>query len=277
MNDTAHTFDLARFASRVQVEKLFDADRDAMGQDATMISRGNGSYARSWYGVESADNLSGVVSCIVARGDQGTTDRVVKAQREAQDLQIPAAREIKNVLKSRRVVGQRFDLERVLANDPKPWSRFERANTQGSKIVSFYVPMGGTADRSAKEIAWSPVAAVVLADLLEAAGYRVEIWAASRARQHKGVLLSLRAKLKDAGDTLDINSIARVAHPSIFRAVYLPMRAAHWGKPTIDGGYGSTCPIDPAAFGDPEGIALPHAYSLSECLSVLKAAITRFT
>lgn len=216
------------------------------------------------------------IATIVRQGDAATTSRVADAVKQCAGVKLPSARTIKPMWADRRLTGTRIDLDAALAGQPRAWGRFERTRVaQGTRTIAIYIPTGGPGYLSAEQIAWAPVPALVVADLLEAAGYRCEIWTASRADRTE--ICSGRALLKRSEDTLDLNSVARCAHAAFHRGIVMPARRrACFPKSTDTGRYGQTISIDPSDFGDSDAIAVKHTYSLADAVSEVKRIIETF-
>jgi hypothetical protein len=230
-----------------------------------------------WVGVSSTKALDREVATINARGDLATTQRVHKAATVVRDLSLPAARSIKPVWATNRYAGTRLDVERAIRGMPDAWGRFERRPGAGTRHTALYLPLGGAASRTADELGWTAVAGIVIADLLEGAGYCCEIYAASTAVGClNGRDVAIRAMLKTAQDPLNENAISRAAHPAFFRGLVLCYRMFLLGD-VFSSRSGSTRSIDPSVFGDDQAIAIRHSYSLNEAVAEITRVIKLFS
>lgn len=271
-----HTFDFADYASTARMNALSELSAE------TGFGRLEGYFSADRLGLESTANLCSVVAVILKNGDLSTTERVREAHKACTDLTLPAARSVKPVWVERNLTGRRVDIGAALRGEARCWGRFERTRqANGARVVALYVPMGGLASRSAEEIGWATVAGIVVADILEGAGYRAEVWGCSQADQHTGDSLSVRTLLKGADVPMDIHAVSRIAHPAVFRALVLGIRGTHFGQIGRKGGkcsesFGSTEAIDPRAFGDEGAIAVRHSYSIGEAVGEIERVIAEF-
>lgn len=246
------TVDLENYATPEAIEELWreeatDPDTDHI---QTLVSNDP-----AFFSVRNAADLA----TVIASGDDESRARLQRAMAAKEVTNVASAYSIRPHLNHRRVVGQRFDLERVLTDDPKPWARFESKRTVGQKIVSLYMPMGGSCFLTPDEIAWAPVAAIVIADILEAAGYRVEVWGATASITSGGVVSVIRVPVKSAESTIDLQSLARFAHPGITRAFLFAQQGVQCLRAGETIGYGHGIPatddVDLAAlFGEGERV-----------------------
>lgn len=274
----AHTFDLNTYHTPEAVDALFeeeshrqtDAMRDHMTSDP------------HWFGCESSQELASVI----ARGDSKSTDLVKQAHRECAALTLPKARSVKPVWQTARYAGTRLNVDRALQGMPDAWGRFERskqvAGTQ--RTIALYVPLSGNCNLSAREIAWSPVAALVCADILEGAGYRCEIWGIEQtiSMHARGYSITCRFAVKQAEDTLDLNSIARLAHPSVLRGICFATNTVELFKQAgveLGSGHGNCSgeSIDPKIFGEENAIMPRPARDIRGCIAEINRVIKLFT
>lgn len=118
------------------------------------------------------------------------------------------------------VEGTQFDVARMLTNEPEHWTRWETtqeaSHSIGNKCISICLN-GSVHWMIARDVIVARGAAVVaLANLLEYAGYNVEITLAFRT-EYRGALTSL-ITLKRYGEPSDMATVAfALAHPSSAR------------------------------------------------------------
>lgn len=271
-----HTYPLARYTQRTgpmttETREFTLEPFIKTAASSELLRKHDQRFDADRLGLASRKNLPGMISAIVGFGDAATTARVETARRAAEHLALPAPKRVAPVLTTRHASGVRFNLDRVLGGDPLPFDRWERSHVRaGSRVISLSVPIGGRSRYSAAEIGWAPVSAIVIADLLENAGYRVEMWGISRAECGYGREVSLRCPLKAADAPLDVNAISRIAHPAIFRGLILAIRHREFHD------IGGTIDIDPKAHGDADGFALQHTYSFEAAIEQVKSTITKF-
>ena len=83
--------------------------------------------------------------------------------------------------------GDDVDLDR-LRGGQECWRTMRRESVAGPQTFCVVADMGTRCDKASMDILWRGAVAIVLADLLEAQGHRVEMWAACRqaARSRTG-------------------------------------------------------------------------------------------
>ena len=224
----------------------------------------------SWLGVQNASNAPSIVALIAKNGDLATTKMVEDIRARCADLLLNSPVSVKPTWNDATLNGPRVNVATMLQGKPRAFGRFERQPKRAPKVLTVYVPIGGIRSRSAEEISCSSVAGIITVDMLEAAGYRCEVWGASCADGDYGPQ-QIRTLLKEAHDPADINAISRVAHPVVFRGLMLSLRTDHGGN--------STSAIDPKRFDDNrEGIVVVrHSYSEAEVVDEVKRALLPFT
>jgi hypothetical protein len=101
------------------------------------------------------------------------------------------------------------------------WRGTLRQRRTGPTSLTVVIDMATSGVVDTDQILWRGVAAIVLAERLEAAGYMVEIWLASHTTNcHLNGLGSLIAcRLKDAGAPLDIASLVNAVSGWFYRTV----------------------------------------------------------
>ncbi|MDZ4819196.1 MAG: hypothetical protein SGJ20_09515 [Planctomycetota bacterium] len=125
------------------------------------------------------------------------------------------------------------DVDRVLIGDPMFYRDMHRDEVQGPNTITLLCNIGGRQDVTADEMFWRGAAAVAAADLLEAAGYSVEVVAWSRAEHvfpsgKTDVFVAYR--LKECGGTLDIDSLACGLSCWFFRTAVFSARVNGWDR-----------------------------------------------
>ena len=126
------------------------------------------------------------------------------------------------------------------------WRTTKRDLATGPEVVTLETNWGGTARRSAEELFWQGAAAACLTDILEQAGYRVEVFANNYSVHPRGRTL-LRIRVKEADAPVRIDTLAGVlCHAATFRVFGL---AAKEQAPLyVDGGHGRTTEISRQQF-----------------------------
>lgn len=276
-----HEFELSKYGSKAALDELM-REHARLAQihrfDAHWRANADGRYDNaSWLGVENAGRLAE----IVARGDAKLTDQVKKAHKKCTSLTLPMARSIKPVWADRHLTGTRVDVDALIRGAPRAWGRYERSKrTQGDRTIALYVTLAGNCGLTAAQISWAPVPALVVADLLEAAGYRCEIWGVSQSRYRADDSITVRFPLKRAEDTLDLNTVARVCCPAVLRAITFSVEANQLAYRGISIGYGhgdcSGDRIDVSLFGESGAILCSPTHSLGEAVAEITRVIKNF-
>jgi len=135
--------------------------------------------------------------------------------------------------------GERFDVERHYAG-LAPWQAYHRtAGGTNGRIVPIVAVMGTPGGVTAQTIAWRVYAAVKAIDMLEDAGYRVELTAAYLTLD----MFTLRrdawelwVRVKEADDPVDLSQIAAVLSAAAHRWYGWAWKAAE--PDTISDGFG---------------------------------------
>lgn len=121
--------------------------------------------------------------------------------------------------------GDEMDLCRLRSGAPF-WQESRRKVRSAPAVVSIVVNVATACSFSARQAGWRGAAAVALAHLLEAAGYRCDMWvmcAVSSSRFHRGPVKCASAiNVKRAQDPLDIHAAASAMSAWFFRAWMIP-------------------------------------------------------
>lgn len=124
--------------------------------------------------------------------------------------------------------GDEIDIDRVRSGQD-PWRQTRREQQRGPQTITVVAHVGALCNVSHDDILWRGAAAIVLADLLEKAGYRVELWSASQTTQtyENGEGSFNAVRLKDAGEPLDISNVVNGIAGWFLRTVVFQSRAVH--------------------------------------------------
>ena len=114
--------------------------------------------------------------------------------------------------------GDEFDIHRMYSgNLDASWSSERGGLEQGPRIVKLMVPYGGNCSKTMEKLFWTGAAAVVLGDVLENAGFSVQIDGFHLGAQSNHMELQV-LNLKKAGEPLNPSAIAwSLCHPASFR------------------------------------------------------------
>ena len=206
---------------------LLDSPNDLLAvRDPDYPHRANGALWRSrapappergsWMG--NVSNLKQAEALLT----EGWPAGVARAQGLLADLEhaIPEAKQLTRRVRYRDA-GDEVDTGRYLSGAyDTMWRSMPRdAETTGNKIVSVNIAYGGPCLVQGDDLFWSGAAAAVLVDHLEAAGFRVELFASCKIGARSGPdSVIVRTRLKDAGEPLRLDSaIAFVGHPAVYR------------------------------------------------------------
>lgn len=162
------------------------------------------------------------------------------------------------------------------------WRRTTRKHGKAPQTLSIVLPWGDNCHTSQDEMFWAPAAAIALTDLLERAGYAVDLRGAfvscmSRGGRHYA---AVEVTVKAAGEILRPNSVAAIfAHAGAFRWYGIPALA---GTPNaVDSSFGfafdpkeaMTLLVD-AKLTDPAHIVFPRVYSREAAVKAIQDVLT---
>lgn len=140
--------------------------------------------------------------------------------------------------------GDDLDLDRLRSGQDY-WQKCQRVTTRAPAPVTIISSMSTSCYRSAESVMWRGAAAIVISDLLEKSGYRVDLWSCdcvtgglSRSRYGDSQFIGIR--LKDTQMPLDISSVVNGTSGWFFRTVggFQTLHCCDYDVPNV--GYG--CP-----------------------------------
>lgn len=142
--------------------------------------------------------------------------------------------------------GDEVEYDRLRAGQGEFWRTTAREEQRGPTTVTVFAAVSTSACRKPEEILWRGAAAIVLADLLEKAGYRVELVACNHVswayRNDDGGFQAVT--LKHAEQPLDIAAVVNGLAGWFFRTVFF--QAYHVDRPAeVELNYGNPRPISP--------------------------------
>jgi hypothetical protein len=128
----------------------------------------------------------------------------------------------------------------MAGNWEKAWQTCRRIRSGVSRVLSIAIPYGGNCNRSAEDMFWNGAQGMIITDILEDKGYRVQLYGIhfSSHNNEVGRVLELDiVNLKRSDEPLRMDSIAAVvAHAGVFRTAGFCSVAS---KPTkVDSGLG---------------------------------------
>lgn len=188
----------------------------------------------NWYG--GLSRFDDVTSMLTNGWPEGA-ERITKAAGDLARV-LPRIKDRKRRL-TRGETGDDLIIDAALqGNWDRAWTRSVRTWTDGPTSIDVYAEFGGNADRSANELFWAGASAVIISDLLEAAGYATRIIGVSlnisdgsidgrtggTARQYAQILL------KDSDEPLRRDVVAAVlCHAAVFRSYGFRMLSCNPG------------------------------------------------
>jgi hypothetical protein len=158
--------------------------------------------------------------------------------------ELPTPKSVRRRVKYREDEGDEFNLDRYEDGMP-PWRAMSPRRSVGPQVVSLACQIGGRCGVSSTDLFWRGAVSLVLCELLEDAGYLVELVTYSYPESHGrefgtdgSVLQAVVVKRPD--DILDRGLLASACAPWYFRAL---MFAGYWlwphGETTGCGGQGT--------------------------------------
>jgi hypothetical protein len=249
--------------------------RDATFADAYITKIA--SFGAAWYGLPHGADAAALTHCAtgLARASRPEcVDRVQRAAEQAATLALHGARSLKPVWADQHVTGTRLNVSALLSGQPRAWGRFDRKPSVGNRTVALYIDCTGNSNVSGDALAWAPVAGLIVADMLESAGYRAEVWAVA-CSGYSGDRTTVRTLLKAPEHVVDLASLSRMAHAVFARAIMYP-QLAQFSEGTLPSSYGHAATINPADFGDDNAVVISACYSLTNAVAEIKRVIAQF-
>ena len=138
-----------------------------------------------------------------------------------------------------------IDVDRALRGEQEYMRTTKRKGRLAPRTIILLACVGGMANMDCRQMTLRGATVVAVMDLLEMAGYSVECWAWSRARNSFYDKTFPDAftgyKIKEAGQEMNVESIVKSLSGWFFRHGVLGLR--HTGKNVDHGGLGQTHPI----------------------------------
>ena len=128
-------------------------------------------------------------------------------------------------------LGDNLDIHAVYRGQlDRAWTCAVRQEGRGPQMIDVCVNATGAWHIGAEELQWRGIAACVLVDRLQSAGYRVRVTVgvgSNDLRTAKGGTVSLRVVTKDHDSPLDVATAAAIAFPGFFRVPCFAWIIAH--------------------------------------------------
>ena len=177
--------------------------------------------------------------------------------------------------------GDEIDFDRLRAGQ-EFWRKSKRESNRGPQTLTIFTDMSAPCGEKSEDLLWRGAAAIALTYLLEAHGYRVELWVTggSDVLERNKHAISTAIKLKGTSDPLDANSLVAAVSGWFFRtAIFREWEVAADGR-NIVGGYG--CPyllrqtdldlINP----DPSRLYVAGVYTRQDAVRVVRDELEAF-
>lgn len=236
----------------------------------------------SWFGVECPDGPRTLDRLTREGWTEGAAKALeLKAQLAGDLTQLPGARAIRRK-RTFGAQGDELDPHKVnMGTIDKAWTTTRRDFAPGSTIITIRTSIAGLANRSGEELFWKGTAAAILTDILEEAGYRVEIIlymhtsgvfsSTSHGKDH----LYQEVTVKAPEEPLDLNRVITcTALAGFFRYYGFKARLSEPYKICED--MGRTVEKPPEGLAHEQDILVNNIYSREEAVHLLKKTLTRF-
>lgn len=166
------------------------------------------------------ESLADVMTSVRTAWPEGLAilDRMLEDLRHAA---LPTPKSRKRKMRWSSESGDELDLDRLRAGQDY-WRTTRREMQTGPSTMTVLVDVGANCNVAAEDILWRGAAAVALTQILEAAGYRVELWSVIRSRElfnsdtTDGVV---GCCLKRTEDPLDVSTLINAVSGWFFRTV----------------------------------------------------------
>ena len=147
--------------------------------------------------------------------------------------------------------GDEICLDRMRAGAPF-WRSTQRQNTNGPSSITVAVDISASSFRKSKEIAYRGLAAILLCEKLEAAGYRVELVTYAFQSQcfTDGRSMFVSTVIKSESDPLDTIELVNATSGWFYRVFVLAAEHMATKKASVDSGYGYPRPLDSEQLGE---------------------------
>jgi len=168
--------------------------------------------------------------------------------------------------------GDTVDPDRVNLGAPF-WEGTVRQSRRTSPVVRVMFDISAPCNRPSKTLLWRGVTALVLADILEDGGYRVELVSSSYARTafYTGESFFSTVIVKDPGSPMDVDSLAKACAGWHYRTVGFGVYHGHGPKP--EPGYGFPSGIPESAEAD---VKIQKIWDAASARELLFETLERF-
>ena len=188
--------------------------------------------------------------------------------------------------KRRQVLSEQtgeVDVDRAMAGEYDYMRTHRRESSKGSQNLSIVCNVGGLSNVTSQEMWWRAAAIIAVIDVLESAGFSVELWAWNRAewtypnKRDSDVMQAVR--IKECGEMLDLNLVVNALSTWFFRTINLTSRHIPEGMEP-DSGYGSSNHTlgefrQYLDISEDEVYEMPHATNEKTCVKNARELLTK--
>jgi hypothetical protein len=176
--------------------------------------------------------------------------------------------------------GDELDRDRVLSgNLDLAWRRTQRRQAAAPQTVSVAMPWVHSAAVNADQLFWGGTAMLAVADLLESAGYSVELTALNAVHTNDGWLTATHVMVKGAGEPLRPDAVAGVfCHAGTYRYYGICSVGGAPGRHNSGWGRVGSCRDEAQKLADAGLVEMPQliwsgVYSESAAVRVVEEAV----
>lgn len=169
--------------------------------------------------VSSWEQLATAVNSVWTEG----LDRVREMAAELSRCSLPEPTTVRRTRRWSENDGE-LDVDRVLGGEPAFFRESYRTRRVGCTTITVLCQVGASSGTTNDQLLWRGTATVATVDLLEAAGYSCDVWAwnlADRALLSKNHRVFTATRLKEAGEPVDIDRLAKGMSPWLYRTAGL--------------------------------------------------------
>ncbi len=178
--------------------------------------------------------------------------------------------------------GDDLSYDRLKNGQSDYWIKTERQLVQSSQYVTIISDVSTSAWRDWKDILWRGAASMIISDLLEASGYRVEMYAVNwcQAGLLDGTDMFISLKLKDASAYADTVSVCNALSGWFYRTCIFQSYYTQPKKPCSSLGFPmkmnlSDAPIQELTGPGSTPILISNVWSLKDSLAKVREIITK--
>ena len=205
------------------------------------------------------------------------TEGLAVVERMLVDLEkaeLPPPQSIKRRQRFSADNGDEFDYDRFKSGQDAYWRSSGRDKMIGNPIIKIVVNISGNCNVNPMDLLWSGAASIALTEILENAGYRVELWAATTGSKCflNGNRYTTFTCLKESTDPVDTAAIVNGVSGWFFRTAIIGMMECQKNKHTINHGYAQKLQKDML-----EHIDCEDGFLINQCSSQYEAvAVARY-